>query len=76
MTVRLQWVHFSILGVSINGLPVGKAFVISEGGRLTSDGLSFFFSTIAYCQTHSSAGVKGDSTAYHWHSPSPNCPAS
>jgi len=35
--------------VSNIGRPVEKALVISEGGRLTSDGFSFFFSTAA-CQ--------------------------
>lgn len=32
--------------MSIKGLPVGKALVMSEGGLLTSDGRSFFFSAV------------------------------
>jgi hypothetical protein len=44
VTVRLQWLHFSIFGVSTSGRPVWNAFVMSEGGRLTKEGRSFFFS--------------------------------
>ena len=46
VTVRLQWLHFSIFGVSIKGRPVWKAFVMSEGGRLTKEGRFAFFSPV------------------------------
>jgi hypothetical protein len=61
VTVRLQWLHLSILGVSTIGRPVAKAFVMSEGGRLTSDGFSFFFSTTA-CQNEGDPVDATDST--------------